>query len=144
MDKSTLKKLNALIQLDIDAVYCYDQAIERIEDRDIAENLQNFRGDHEQHIDALSAIVNENGGEPPERSPDMKGYLLQGMTALRSASGTEGALKAMEMNEKTTNKRYEDAQNWVVPPDIHAVLQKNLDDEKRHLEYIQSQLHVQV
>jgi uncharacterized protein (TIGR02284 family) len=144
MDSSMLKKLNSLIQLDIDAVYCYDKAIERTDDRDISDNFQNFRGDHEQHIDALSAIVSENGGEPPERSPDMKGYLLEGMTALRSASGTEGALKAMESNEKATTKNYEEAQDWAVPPDIHAVLAKNWDDEKRHLAYIQSHLGVKV
>lgn len=72
----------------------------------------------------------------------MKGVLLEGMTALRSATGTEGALKAMEMNEKTTNRRYEEAQDWDVPPNVKGVLELNLDDERRHLQYIQSQLHV--
>jgi uncharacterized protein (TIGR02284 family) len=138
MDQSTFKKLNSLIQLDIDATYCYDQAIERIDDRDIAEDLQNFRADHERHIDALSAIVNENGGAPPQRVLDTKGYLRQGITALRSAAGTEAALKAMEMNEKTTTKNYEQAWEWRVPPDVHAVLEKGWADEKRHLEYMQS------
>jgi uncharacterized protein (TIGR02284 family) len=142
MDKSMLEKLNSLVQLDIDAVYCYDEAIKRIAEDDIATTLQAFRGDHEKHIDDLSEIVTSNGGRATRRSPDMKGILLQGMTALRSATGTEGALKAMEMNEKKTNEEYDQAQAWDVPPSIHEVLAKNLDDERRHLEYVQSQLHV--
>jgi len=144
MDKSMLKSLNSLIQLDIDAIYCYDEAIKRIDDRAIATTLEGFRNDHQRHVDALSALVAGDGGTPPEQSPDMKGRLLQGMTALRSVTGTEGALKAMEMNEKKTNEEYSEAQSWDVPPDVHAVLEKNLDDERRHLAYVQSQLHVLV
>jgi uncharacterized protein (TIGR02284 family) len=141
MDTSMLDKLNALIQLDIDAACAYDEAIQRIEEKDIAATLQTCRGDHQRHIDDLSEIVTNNGGQAPKRSPDLKGLLLQGLTALRSATGTEGALKAMEMNEKKTNEQYGKAQAWDVPPGIHAVLARNLEDEKRHLEYVQSQLH---
>jgi rubrerythrin len=50
----------------------------------------------------------------------------------------------METNERTTNKNYEEAQEWAVSPDIHAVLAKNWDDEKRHLAYLQSHLGVRV
>lgn len=142
MDKAMLDKLNSLIQLDIDAVYSYDEAIKRIEEDDIATTLQTYRGDHEQHIDSLSEIVASNGGKAPNRSPDMKGVLLQGITALRSVTGTEGALKAMEMNEKKTTEEYGKAQSWDVPAAIHQVLAKNYDDEKKHLAYVQSQLHV--
>jgi hypothetical protein len=65
------------------------------------------------------------------------------MTALRSARGTEDALQALELNEKTTTKNYEQAREWPVPPDIHAVLEKGWDDEKHHLGYIQSYLDAQ-
>jgi uncharacterized protein (TIGR02284 family) len=141
LDKSMLDKLNALIQLDIDAVYCYDEAVKRIEEDDIATTLQTYRGDHERHVDALSEIVTSNGGKAPRRSPDMKGILLQGMTALRSVTGTGGVLKAMERNEKKTNEEYGKAQAWDVPAAVHQVLAKNYDDENQHLAYVQSQLH---
>jgi uncharacterized protein (TIGR02284 family) len=142
MDKTMLKNLNSLIQLDIDAIYCYDQAIKNIDEHDIATTLEGYRSDHQRHVDDLSDIVSDNGGQPPKRSPDMKGVLLEGITALRSVTGTEGALKAMETNEKKTNEEYGKAQSWDVSPEIHAVLRKNLDDEKRHLAYVQSELHV--
>jgi len=141
MDEAMIEDLNSLIQLDTDAVYCYGEAINRIDDRDVASTLETFRGDHVRHIDELSTLVRTYGGEPPERTPDLRGRLLQGITALRSATGTEGALKAMEMNEKKTNEEYEQAQDWAVPADVRAVLARGLDDERRHLEYVQSELH---
>lgn len=144
MDKTMVKNLNSLIQLDIDAIYCYDQAIKHMDDHDSATTLEGFRSDHQKHVDALSALVSSNGGKPPKRSPDMEGLLLEGMTALRSITGTEGALKAMEMNEKKTNEEYGKAQSWGVTSSLHALLQTNRNDEKRHLEYIQSHLHVAV
>jgi uncharacterized protein (TIGR02284 family) len=143
MDERTLlKNLNSLIQLDVDAAHCYDEAIQRIEDRGIATTLEAFRGDHQRHADDLSSLVSDLGGTPPKQSPDLKGLLLEGMTALRSATGTEGTLKAMEMNEKIAHREYERAQDWDVPANIKGVLELNWDDEKRHLEYIRSQLHV--
>jgi uncharacterized protein (TIGR02284 family) len=142
MDESTLKRLNSLIQLDIDASDAYGKAIEHIDESEIASRLRMFRADHERHIDDLSQLVANYGGKPPKRSADLKGMLIEGFTALRSASGTDGALKAMETNEKMTTGKYRDAQSWSVPADVKAVLEANLDDEVRHLEYIQSQLHV--
>ncbi len=142
MDESTFKKLNSLIQLDVDAVGAYDRAIGHIDDAEMAGRMRMFRGDHERHIDDLSQLVSTYGGEPPKRSADVKGVLIEGFTALRRVSGTEGALKAMETNEKMTTGKYRDAQNWSVPPEVKAVLEGNLDDEVRHLEYIQSHLHV--
>jgi uncharacterized protein (TIGR02284 family) len=142
MDQSVLKKLNSLIQLDIDAIYCYNEALKHIDDRDVASTLEGYRDDHQQHVDDLSAITSGNGGEPPKQNPDMQGILLKGITALRSVTGTEGALKAMESNEKKTNDEYGKAQAWDVSPDVQRVLRKNYDDEKRHLAYVQSQLHV--
>ena len=142
MDQSTLKKLNSLIQLDIDAVDAYTRAIDHIDDPEIAGKLRMFRGDHERHIDDLSNLVSGYGGKLPERKADLKGLLIEGFTSLRSVTGTDGALRAMETNEKTTNRHYREAQGWSVPADVKAVLENNLEDEVRHLEYIQSQLHV--
>jgi uncharacterized protein (TIGR02284 family) len=142
MDSSTIKKLNSLIQLDIDASQAYGKAIEHVDVPDIAAKLRMFRGDHERHIDELSNLVAGYGGKPPERKADIKGVLIEGFTALRSIGGTDGALKAMETNEKMTTGKYRDAQGWSVPADVKAVLEGNLEDEARHLEYIQSQLHV--
>jgi uncharacterized protein (TIGR02284 family) len=135
-----IEQLNELIQLDIDAVHAYQQAIDRIDVPGIAEDLEGFKGDHERHIDELSAAVRRLGGEPPKRTRDFKGYLIEGFTALRSITGTEGALKAMRSNERTTNKKYDEALSEPLPPDIAALVRRNRDDERRHLQYIENAL----
>ena len=138
--KKLVSTLNDLIQLDVDAVNAYEQAIKRIDVPQIAEDLEMFKGDHERHITELSQVVRQMGGEPPKHSPDVKGYLIEGFTALRSATGTEGALKAMRSNEKTTNKKYDKALSEAMPAEIEALVRRNRNDERRHLEYLENAL----
>lgn len=128
--------LISLVQLDIDAVHAYSHAIDRIDIQEIKTELTRFRGDHEQHVRDLSPIIQRLGGEAPEFKPDFKGYFIQGMTALRSITGNEGALKAMKTNEQLTNKTYDTALGWDLPADVRSIVQKNRDDERRHLAYI--------
>lgn len=128
--------LISLAQLDIDAVHAYSQAIDRIDVQDIKDQLSRFRQDHERHVRDLSPVINRLGGMAPEFKPDFKGFLIQGMTTLRSVTGTEGALKAMKMNEQLTNKTYDTALGWELPADVRSIVEKNRDDERRHLAYI--------
>jgi uncharacterized protein (TIGR02284 family) len=131
------KHLVALAQLDVDAVRAYTQAIEKIDVEEIRGRLEHFRRDHERHIQDLSAHIRRLGAQPPEHTPDMKGVLIEGMTALRSITGTEGALKAMRMNEQLTNTRYEAALKADMPAEVRNVVEKNREDERRHLQYIE-------
>lgn len=136
LNESALKDIKSLVQLDIDAVFAYEQALRHIEDPEIHARISEFKNDHERHIQDLSQVLQSNGEKPPERSKDFKGYLIEGMTRLRSVTGTEGALKAMKTNEETTNKKYENALSWELPDEIHQLIQRNREDERRHLEYI--------
>jgi uncharacterized protein (TIGR02284 family) len=139
-NEDLVKILYHLAQLDIDAVHAYNQALENITDEAIHKNITNFRNDHIRHIDDLSKQIHQHNGEPPIRTKDFKGYLIEGFTSLRSITGTEGALKAMEFNEVLTNKTYKEAleENNDLPIEIRALIQRNYADEKRHLEYIRA------
>jgi len=138
--KKALDTLKSLMQLDIDAVHAYTQAIERITHRAVRERLTAFRGDHERHITDLSACIRRLGGEPPERARDFKGFIIEGFTALRSMTGTEGALKAMKGNEETTNKHYAQALTVGFSAEVRDVVARNFEDEKRHLAYVEDAL----
>lgn len=139
-DKDIAGKLSSLVQLDIDAVHAYKEAIEKCEDSQVREHLTLYRQDHERHITDLSIEIRRLGGTPPEFSLDFKGYLIKGFTSLRSATGTEGALNAMHTNEKLTNKEYEAARNWDLPPELKQIIALGREDERRHLEYIEGAL----
>jgi rubrerythrin len=131
-----LNQLEKLIQLDVDATHAYDQAIKNVDEQVIKDKLLLFQGDHRRHIDLLSAKVLELGGTPPELSSDFKGFFISGFTALRSLTGTKGALEAMDTNEKLTTSKYQDAAKLVWPTDISSLIQSNLADEQRHLSFV--------
>jgi uncharacterized protein (TIGR02284 family) len=142
--KETIKTLSDLCQLDIDAVYAYEQAIERIDHSEIRSNLESFKADHERHMNDLSQAIRDLGADPPERKRDFKGFLLEGFTALRGITGTEGALKAMRSNEKLTNRNYEDALSKDLPADVRELVRRNREDERRHLTYIERALEERI
>ncbi|MDB4955177.1 MAG: hypothetical protein JWO36_2746 [Myxococcales bacterium] len=139
-DVDVIKELNDLRQLDYDAAKTYEEAISRIDEIEVKEDLEIFRRDHVRHMDELAIAVGVLGGEVKEVGRDLKGTLLEGMTKLRSVTGTKGALSAMRMNEKFTNKSYEEASQLALPETARELVLRNLADERRHLETIQMHL----
>jgi len=145
MDPKDLnKQLSELAQLDIDAIHAYDQAIKNIDVTSVREQLTQFKADHERHVRDLSDFIVRFGGQAPSFTPDFKGFLIQGFTGLRSITGTEGALKAMKSNEELTNRTYANALGKGFPVDVQALVQKNFEDEQRHLRAISQWLTLRV
>jgi len=143
-NKEIARKLSSLAQLDIDAEHAYVQAIEEIKETAIRDRLSEFREDHKRHVAELSVAIRELGEAPPEYKRDTKGFLMGGFTAIRSKTGTEGALKAMKANEKTSTKAYEKARSWEVSVSIKALIEKICANERRHLEYIEHALETKL
>ena len=132
--------LKSLIHLDVDATHAYDQAIKNVDDPLIKDKLILFQGDHRRHIETLSTKMQELGGTPPKPTSDFKGFFISGFTALRSLTGTKGALEAMETNERLTTSKYEKASALDLPADIAIIIRANLADEQRHLSFIREAL----
>lgn len=61
-----------------------------------------------------------------------------------SAVGTRGALQAMRTNEGLTNSRYQAVLERPLPADVAAVVQRNREDERRHLAFIELALEQEV
>lgn len=137
-----VEELNELVQLDYDASKTYEQALAHIDeaDVDVRADLESFRLDHLRHIEELRAVIEEHGGAPIEPSRDVKGVLLEGLTKLRSVTGTLGALKAMRMNEQLTNRSYDRAAELDLPAGARAFVLANLTDERRHLAAIEAHI----
>lgn len=132
--------LSELIQLDIDAVEAYREAVEGVEDDIMRKRLESFAQNHLDHIDMLSQEVENAGGQPPQLSKDLKGLLIKGFAALRSTTGTRGALKALQTAEELTVKGYGNAVSQDVPGAVKALLRKFFSDERNHLDYIRKNL----
>ncbi|HBA90037.1 MAG TPA: ferritin [Geobacter sp.] len=136
-----LDKLNELIQLDVDAVEAYDHAVKHV-DKDIKKRFSAFQDDHRAHIRNLSELVQQLGGKPVHPSPDLKGYLMEGLTALMSLTGTGSALEAMKTNERKIYWKYDQAVQLDFPEDVMKLLRINHAQEARHLTYIEEILTI--
>jgi rubrerythrin len=139
-EKDLIKAMSNLVQLDIDAVHAYDQAIKEIDDPIIKERLLTFQEDHRNHIRTLSEQIKILGGRPPVESQDFKGYVIEAFAAIRSFTGLKGALKSVKTAEEITNRYYAEVVSWKAPPEVKENLRTYFSDEKIHLEYITSNL----
>ncbi len=135
--KDIISGLNDLIELDHDAAAAYESAIEKIEEQGLKNQLSAFLNDHNEHIDALSQHVREEGGEP-SKGADMKKLLTTGKVAIAELGGDDAILKAMVANEEVTNKSYDTEVSKNYPPHIQSTLEKNLADERRHREWLKT------
>ena len=137
-----INRLNDLIQLDVDAVEAYEQAMKHVKYDDIRKKFEQFRDDHKGHIGSLSSLVQMLDGRPAKASPDLKGYLLEAFTALRSLTGTKGALEAMMTNEKLTNRKYGQAVELDFPEHVMKLVRDNRTHEELHINYIREVLAI--
>ncbi|MFN7147353.1 MAG: DUF2383 domain-containing protein [Myxococcota bacterium] len=138
---TAIRLLTNLVQIDIDAVIAYEQAIKGVSDTRMRRTLEGFRDDHQRHVDNLSEVVTRFGGKPPARTPDALGFKIAGFTEIRARAGEEAALMATRDNELLTNRAYEDALNSNdLPDDVLDLVRRNYADEKRHLAWCEEQI----
>lgn len=109
----------------------------------IRDPLIQFRGDHERHVQNLSAIVTRLGGKPVD-APGFKGIVRKTMTKVAGLGGTELTLKAMRSNEEVLNKSYAHHLSLDFPDDIKDVIRQNYGDEQRHLAWVEQALQTRL
>lgn len=139
-EKELIAALSSLVQLDIDAVHAYNQAVREIDDPIIRDRLLKFQKEHRNHIDSLSRQIEALGGQPPDHTQDFKGYVIEAFTAIQSIAGLKGALKAIKTTEEITNRYYGEVVSWEAPAEVKELLRTYFSDEKIHLDYITSNL----
>jgi uncharacterized protein (TIGR02284 family) len=135
-----IEKLLQLIQLEIDVNHTYRLAVKKINDQIMRERLAEFEKQHVAHIERLSSEIRALGGATPDLSPDMKGYLISGFTALMGTTGDAGGLLGLKLGEDMTTDRYQEALAWEVPDPIKKIIKHHFSEEKIHLDYLTSNL----
>jgi rubrerythrin len=135
-----ISALKQLITLDYDAIDAYEAAINRLENENYKAMFEEFKSDHERHIDEVSEFLIKNNETPPVSS-SMKSLLTQGKVVLANLIGDVAILRAMRSNEIDTNTAYGRINNYEeIPEEIEEVLKNGLQDEKRHLAWIEQNL----
>lgn len=133
---ANLDVVTDLYEHDLAARDVYKQVIESLSAEDQKVTLQEFLEDYEHHISELSSLIEEGSGKRPSETKTMKGTLLSGYSTVRSMISEHGALKALKMAEEIVYKRYQDASSQSLPDDQMAIINKNYDDEKKHMKYL--------
>ena len=137
-----LDGLNDLLQLDHDAIAAYDTAIEKLEDRDHADQIAGYRRDHERHIRELNELILSLGGSP-KNEPHATGPFKTAMQSLGGLAGDKGLLLAWRTNELQVRTKYDSyaskAMLW--PADVKRVIDGAALDEERHYEWVSGVLH---
>jgi rubrerythrin len=135
---ATLCKLQ---RMDADAVQVYQDAIDQIGDGEIKQQLQTFQQDHRHHQQEIEDFITQQNWDQVEPTPQFE-MLMQGFRQQvdMAQGGDDAVLFAMDLGEKVTNAEYAEALQLDVDASAQAVLQRNLADEKRHLEFIESHI----
>lgn len=121
-----------LIYLEHDAIAAYESTIEKLSDSGLSSQVQEFLGDHRQHLQILNELASQSGAEAPSEG-DMKQMLTTGKVAMANLMGDAAMLKAMKTNEDDTVTAYERAASRSdVGLDERCIFEKALEDERRH------------
>jgi uncharacterized protein (TIGR02284 family) len=134
MDTEAIATLDDLIHLDTDAIHAYREAIAACSVAEVKSQLTSFLGDHQRHVAELESAVRALGGLPAS-GQDIKGFFIEGFTAIIS-QGDHSALLAMRGNEEITTRLYDAARRANVTAEVKQLLEKNYADEARHLAWI--------
>jgi rubrerythrin len=132
-----LEGLNDLLQLDHDAVGAYQIAMEKLNDRDHADQIAGFRRDHERHIRELNELISELGGTP-KNHPHATGPFKLALQSLGALAGDKGVLMAFRTNELQVRAKYDSyaskANQW--PTHIKRIVDACALDEERHFSWV--------
>jgi uncharacterized protein (TIGR02284 family) len=138
--KNLVDVLDALLELDYDAIEAYEAAIARLSDPADKAQLGAFLSDHERHVAELTMLV-EALGKKASKGPDIKRWLTKGKVVIMSLAGDHAIMLAMKTNEDDTNTAYERAtRRDDLTPEIQTTLERNLNDERRHRAWIEARL----
>ena len=131
-DTALVAELNDLLKLDHDAVQAYTLAIRLVENADYKRQLEEFRADHQRHIDELTQLIRSRDGVPLELPHLPSGVFKLAVQAVGGAGGDRAVLLAFKANERQVRDKYRRAARAVHPADVTSVLARGADDEARH------------
>jgi rubrerythrin len=128
--------VEAITNLEFDALEAYQETIERLENKNYARQIEEFKQDHLRHVEGLTKISKELNMKVGDGS--VKSILTKGKIVIADLAGDDNAiLTAMKTNEYDTVAAYENAlkQNFLTP-ELRELCEKAAADERRHRDWM--------
>jgi hypothetical protein len=101
----SVETLNDILRGEISAVETYDQALEKIEDASIVEQLRQCRSSHQMRVSIVRAEIARRGGEPASGSGPW-GTFAKLVEGGAKAIGEKAAISVLEQGEDHGLKQY--------------------------------------
>ncbi|MDP3533676.1 MAG: DUF2383 domain-containing protein [Alphaproteobacteria bacterium] len=140
LESEFIKAIKDIIELDYNAIAAYEAAIDRLEKEETKQALQDFKKDHERHVEELSSFIKSKNEDPPT-GPSLKSAFTKGKVMLANLIGDMTILMAMKSNEIDTNIAYERINNCPnIPEEVSDLLKQGLEDERRHLAWLEKNI----
>lgn len=133
-EAALVAELNDLLQLDYDAVAAYTLALSALDDPEYQEAVRKFKGDHERHIDDLTALIHSYGGVPMPM-PHLSGVFKLAVQGAGAAGGDSAVIATFKSNEVQSRDKYRKAASRQHPADVQNVLIRAARDEQRHFDW---------
>jgi hypothetical protein len=132
--------LNRLIQLEYAAIAACKAAFAHVTEGEDRARLGALLGEHRRHVDELTDVVRNLGGEPSNQRDPCQ-VVARGRAVLGAVAGERAILEAMHGNEAHVTAAYESAVTQPgVPVDVLTLLERHLDEERRHRGWIAARL----
>lgn len=137
LESDIYEALKSLIVLDNDAAEACEAAIQRLDATLYKAAFQTFKRDHQKHMKELSTYLIRSKQQLPKES-DMKRILAQGKDVIANLIGDSAIIGAMKCIKVDTHKAYERTlHNELAIGALEALLRHGLEDEKRHMSWLQ-------
>ncbi len=140
-EKDVIATLCKLEEMDRDAIGIYEDAIGKTADDETKRKLEEFRKDHERHVQAIGSVLREQDWRHVEATQEFRTLMQAYRREVDMAEGGDDAVVvAMDVGEKATNAEYAEALRMDVDRRVRQVLQNDFADEQRHLRFIESRM----
>jgi len=97
-DSTTIDALNSFLRGEMSAVETYEQAIEKIADPYVRQQLEECQRSHQMRVDILREEIEDLGGEPSESSGPW-GTFATAVEGTATILGEDAAIAALERGE---------------------------------------------
>jgi hypothetical protein len=129
-------KVRALMQVEVDALRAFDEAMRVIDHAATCARLASFRADHLQHLrDLIHGTQVEIGVTLDVPAPDPDSVVTVGR-----ADDTRKALCALRISKWVTLRVYDDAAARGLPGALREAAVRHRRDEARHLAWLDQAL----
>jgi rubrerythrin len=130
--------MSGLLRMNEDSVKLYDEAIQKVTDQqDIRNPLQQFRGDHQQHVQDIQNWFRQTGQRQMQPSEEAQNLAQTILEDARMARGRDEVLKAMTVGEAVDNAEYGEALQVTQDQQVKQILQDHLETEHKHWQFVE-------